>query len=127
MSSFSNYLVNKLLDHVFNGVAYTPPSAVYLALYTVAPTDAGGGTEVSGAGYARLEVDFTAAASQAIENSADLTFTASGGNFGEVVAVGIFDALTGGNLLSWDEITPATINDTDDLNFPAGDIDQTLD
>jgi hypothetical protein len=40
--------------------------------------------------------------------------------------VGIFDASTAGNLLAWDDITSAVINDGDTINFPIGDIDVTL-
>lgn len=36
-------------------VAYAPP-AIYVGLYTAAPTDAGGGTECTGNGYARVQV-----------------------------------------------------------------------
>lgn len=127
MSSFSDYLENKLLDHVFANVGYTSPATVYMALYTVAPTDAGGGTEVTGSGYTRQAVAFDAAVAGATANSALESWTAAGGNYGNVVAVGFFDALTVGNLLAWDAITSATINDTDTLEFAIGDIDVTLD
>jgi len=50
MASISDYYENKIIDHMLRGQAFTPPSTIYLALYTVAPTDAGGGTEVSGGG-----------------------------------------------------------------------------
>ena len=60
MAGFSDYLEDKVLDHVFGGNAYTAPSTLYVALYTVAPSifrfnsgDLGGGTEVSGGSYAR--------------------------------------------------------------------------
>ena len=55
----SDYLENALLNHVFRGVAYTAPTAIYLALYTSDPTDANTGTEVSSGGYARQQVTFT--------------------------------------------------------------------
>jgi hypothetical protein len=126
MTDFSDFLENELLDHVFRNSSYTPPAAVYLALYTSAPTDAGGGTQVSGSGYARQAITFGAASGGAISNTSAVAFTASGGNFGAVVAVGIFDALTTGNLLAWKAISSVTINDGDTLNFPIGDIDVTL-
>ena len=123
MSSFSDYLENAVLNYVFRNTGTPTSTNVYLALYTVAPTDAGGGTEV---GYARQLTAFDAAASGAITNTAAESFTASGGNFGAVVAVGIFDAATSGNLLAWDDITSATINDGDTLTFAIGDIDISL-
>jgi hypothetical protein len=127
MASFSDYLENKVLDHVFRNAAYTPPSSVYLGLFTAAPTDAGGGTEVSSGGYARQELSFGAAANGAIANDAAVSFTASGADFGVIVAVGIFDAETAGNLISWATITHATVSDADTLSFAVGDIVQTLD
>lgn len=129
MSSFSDYLENQVLDHVFHDtVSYTKPTDVYLALYTAAPTDAGGGTEVTGGGYARQVIPFaTQAASGLISNTTAVSFTASGAPYGTVVAVGIFDASTAGNLLAWDAITSATVNDGDTLNFAIGEIDISLD
>ena len=127
MSSFSDYLENELLDHVFRNSALTSPTAVYAALYTVAPTDAGGGTEVSGNGYARQSITFGAASGGAIANTADVDFMASGGNFGAIIAVGIFDASSGGNLLAWDAVSSTTINDGDTFRIATGDLDITLD
>jgi len=126
MSDFSDYLENELLDHVFRNSSYSPPAAVYLGLYTAAPTDAGGGTQVTGGGYARQAITFGAASGGAISNTSAVEFTASGANFGTITHVGIFDASTSGNLLAWKAITSVTINDGDTLNFPIGDIDVTL-
>lgn len=126
MSSFSDYTEDAVLNHLFRNVALPAPGAVYLALYTAAPTDAGGGTQVSGSGYARQAVTFGAPSGGEISNSAPVAFTAAGGAFGSVVAVGIFDAATAGNLLAWAPITPASIGDGDTLNFAVGDIDISL-
>ena len=78
MSSLSDYTELEILDHIFGGAAYTSPTNVYLALYTVAPTDSGGGTEVSGNGYARQQMSFGAAASGSITTDTAESFTASG-------------------------------------------------
>lgn len=126
MSSASDYLENAILNHVFRNTALTSPATVYMGLFTVAPTDAGGGTEVTGGGYARQAVAFGAPSGGAISNSAIEEFTASGANFGTIVAFGLFDAPTAGNLLAWGTITSATINDGDTLRFAIGDIDITL-
>lgn len=126
MADLSDFLENELLDHVFRNSAYAQPATVYLALYTAAPTDAGGGTQVSTGGYARQAITFGAAAGGAIANTAAVSFTAAGANFGTITHVGIFDALTVGNLLAWKAITSVVINDGDTLTFPIGDIDVTL-
>lgn len=122
MADFSRYLENKILDTFFRGVAVTPPSAVYLALYTAAPTDLGGGTEVSGASYARKAITLSAAANGAVANTAALSFTAAGANFGTITHIGIFDAVTGGNLLTWKAIASVVINNGDTIEFPIGAI-----
>lgn len=126
MSSFSDYTENAVLNHVFRNVALTSPTTVFLALYTVLPTDAGGGTQVSGGGYARQAITFGAPSAGVITNSGAVSFTASGAAYGTVVGIGIFDASTAGNLLAWDDITSAVINDGDTLNFPISNISITL-
>jgi hypothetical protein len=70
MAGKSDYLENKILDHVLRNTAYTSPTTVYVGLYTAAPTDAGGGTEVSGNGYAREAATFSVASGGATANSA---------------------------------------------------------
>ena len=65
MAGFTDYLEDKVLDHVFGGTAYTAPSTLYVALFTVSPGDDGtGGTEVSGGAYARQTATFTVSGSQ---------------------------------------------------------------
>ena len=51
--SMSNYLEQKLFDHVFRGIPYTTPGRVYVGLFTTDPTDANlAGAEVGGSWYA---------------------------------------------------------------------------
>lgn len=126
MSSFSDYLENAVLNHVFRNTALSSPTTVYVALYTAAPTDAGGGTEVTGGGYARKSVTFGAPSGGVITNSGQVTWTASGAAYGTVVAIGIFDALSSGNLLAWATITSAVVNDGDTLNLNASNVSVTL-
>lgn len=126
MASFSDYLENAVLNHVFRNTALPSPASVHMALFTVAPTDAGGGTEVATGGYARQPVTFGAPSGGAIANSSAVSFTASGANFGDVVAVALFDAASAGNMLAWHTITTATVNDGDTLEFAIGDLDVTL-
>jgi hypothetical protein len=126
--SFSDYLENALLDHVLGTTSYSQPT-IYVALYTTAPTDAGGGTEVSGGSYARVAASaWDAASSGASENTNDVTFTTATADWGTVVAFGLFDAATGGNLLLWGDLTTSkAISSGDTAKFNAGDIDITLD
>jgi hypothetical protein len=111
MSDLSDYAEAQICKWAFTDAAITRPTAWYLALFTTAPTDAGGGVEVSGAGYARGVVSFAYVADGEARNVADpVEITATGGDFGSVVAVGIFDAVTGGNLWAHKTLsTPVTI------------------
>ena len=129
MSALSNYAEKLLLDWLMTTGSATRPTAWYVGLFTAAPSDSGGGTEVSGSGYARQSATFAAATSGAgtTDNSAAVTFTAAGGSWGTITHIGIFDALTTGNLLWHGAMTASkTIADGDTLEFAIGNIDLTL-
>ena len=124
--AFSNYLAGEILDDVFSGNAFTPPGTFYLALYTSAPTASGGGTELSGNGYARQTVAFTTTAQQSSNTSA-VEFPTATADWGTIVAVGVFDASTSGNLLAFGNLTASkSIVSGDVLRIPAGDLDINL-
>jgi hypothetical protein len=124
--NLSNYLENKVLDHILGTTSYTMPSTVYVALYTAAPNDAGGGTEVSGGSYARQTADFDAAASGATQNTGNIDFVNMPAS--TVVAIGIHDALTSGNLLVWGTLsTNKSLDLGDTLRIATGDLDISLD
>jgi hypothetical protein len=129
--SKSDFLENELLDHMLGNAAYSAPATVYAALYTVAPTDAGGGTEVSGGSYARVAItnnatNWPAASGGAKANGTTITFPTATANWGTVVALGIFDASSGGNLLFWSTLqVNKSIFTGDTASFAAGDISVT--
>jgi hypothetical protein len=129
MAALSNYAEKLLLDWLMTTGSATRPTAWYVALYTAAPSDSGGGTEVSGSGYARQAVTFAAASTPGgtTSNTGAVTFTAAGGNWGSISHIGLHDALTSGNLLWHGAMTAAkTIADGDTLEFAIGNIDLTL-
>lgn len=127
MSALSDYAEDKLLEHLLARTTYTKPSAVYLALYTVAPTDAGGGTQVSGGSYARQTFTVNASSGGSTKPSADVQFPIASAGWGTIVACGVFDASSGGNLLAWADLTTSkTIATGDQLVFPANDLVFTL-
>jgi hypothetical protein len=144
MSQMSDYLENKIIDLVFRGQAYTAP-VVYVGLYTAAPSDSGGGTEVSGNGYARVKtaVGSTQALTDWKSSQNDsLASTGTGGNttntnainfatptatWGTVTHFALYDALTSGNELFWGPLTISkTINQSDTVTFPAGTLSVTF-
>ena len=130
MASFSDYTENLVLNWLLTTNSATRPTAWYVGLFTAAPSDTGGGTEVSGSAYARKAtgtISISGTATTA-ENAAAIEFAAaSGGNWGTITHAAIFDAETGGNMLSWSALTTArTINDGDVFRIPAGSMTVTL-
>jgi hypothetical protein len=124
MAGFSDYL-----EDMFGGVAYTAPSTLYVALYTVAPTDTGGGTEVSGGAYARQTATFSVSGTDptTASNTAAIEYPTATADYGTVVAVGVFDALTSGNLLAYANLTASKVVSSGDIfRFNTGDLDITL-
>ncbi|MCO1599817.1 C40 family peptidase [Desulfosporosinus nitroreducens] len=99
MSQLSDYLENALINAVLRNTAYSSPVTVYAALFTSDPTDAGTGTEVTGGAYVRMPVAFTDPTDGQTSNSADVLFPIATANWGTITHVGLYDALSGGNLL----------------------------
>lgn len=124
--SKSDYLENELLDHVLGGGDYPRPATVYVALYTATPNDAGGGTEASGGSYVRVAVtnnatNWPAAANGSKSNGTAITYAAATADWGTVVAFGLFDALSGGNLLYWGDLSQSrAVNSGDTASFAVG-------
>jgi len=130
MAGFTNFSEDLVLDWLLTNGSATRPTAWYVALYTVAPGETGGGTEVSGGSYARTAVTFTVSgtAPTTASNSAAVEFPTATGSWGTVVAAGIFDASTSGNLLAFANLTTSkTVDSGDVLRFNTGEIDVTLD
>jgi hypothetical protein len=129
MAALSDYAEKLLLDWMMTTGSATRPTAWYVALYTAAPSDSGGGTEVSGNGYSRQAVTFAAASTPGgtTSNTGAVSFTAAGGSWGTISHIGIFDASTSGNLLWHGAMTASkTIADGDTLEFAIGNIDLTI-
>lgn len=130
MAGFTNFSEDLVLDWLLTNASATRPTAWYVALYTVAPGEAGGGTEVSGGSYARTAVTFTVSgtAPTTASNSGAVEFPTATASWGTVVAAGIYDASTSGNLLAFANLTTSkTVDSGDVLRFNTGEIDVTLD
>tara|TARA_R110000868_G_scaffold266060_1_gene524957 strand:- start:722 stop:1192 length:471 start_codon:yes stop_codon:yes gene_type:complete len=140
MAAMSDFLENKIIDWLFRGQAIgvtgasaaagTGPTSVYVGLLTAAPSDTGGGTEVTGGSYARVTVASslanwagTQAAASTVassgttgttSNNGSITFPAPTANWGLITHFGIYDAVTTGNLLFYGALTTSkTVNSGD--------------
>lgn len=128
MTAKSDYLENKVLDHVLGGVDYARPATVYMALFTAAPSDTGGGTEVSSGGYARAAItnnatNWPAASGGQKKNGAAVAFPTPSADWGTVVAAALFDSAAGGNLLYYGVLAVArVVRSGDAVSFPINTI-----
>lgn len=132
-SGYTDYGENKVLDAVFGAVALGAPATWYIALFTAAPGEAGGGTEVSttGTNYARIPVtnnttNFPAGAGGSKTNGTAITSNVSSAAWGTIVAIAFFDAATGGNMWAYADIA---VGDQQNINaanqqwsLPAGNL-----
>lgn len=132
MGSLSDYLENKILDHIFMNTSYTMLANIWVGLSTADPLDdATGLAEPSGGSYARVSTDgaaWDAAASGALDNGTDLTFPTATGSWGIITHFALFDAASAGNMLAHGQLTVSkTVGSGDTVKFAAGDLDVTLD
>lgn len=143
MSAMSDFLENKIIDQLFRGQVAPTTTTLHVGLLTTAPSDAGGGTEVSGGSYARVAVTSSLAnwagtqaagsvvassgTGGATSNNVAISFPTPTATWGTVTHFGIYDAATGGNLLFWGSLTiNKTINQADTVTFPAASLSITF-
>lgn len=155
MAAWSDFAENKLVDWFFRGQAIgitgataaagTGPATLHVALLTAAPSDTGGGTEVTGGSYARVAVTSSLAnwagtqgagtttassgSSGTTSNNNAITFPAPTANWGVVTHAAVYDAASGGNLLFYSALAQSkTINNGDAApSFPAGSLTFQID
>lgn len=128
MGSLSDYAEQKLLDLVLGNVPFSPPGTVYAAYFSGAPTESTPGSEPSGGGYGRTAIvnsdtNFAAAVGQEKVNATEVVFSEATTNHGTIVAIGLFDALIGGNLIGYAALPqPVGIEVGDKMRLPASSL-----
>ena len=136
MSAASNYLENKVLDHVLRNAAYTQPGNLFIGLFknnSLTNLEAGTLTDevptAGGTNYARKAVTFGNAASGSASNSATVTFDAAQADWGTITAIGVMDSITvgAGNVLFYGNLTTAKlIENGDTIQFVTNNVTVTL-
>lgn len=133
MAALSDYAEAALLKHIAGIAAYTQPSGYKLALSTADPgEDASGLAEPAGNGYARENIawssDGQVSDKEQVSNDALITFTASGGAWGTITHIAIYDTEGTPNMLAYGALdTSRTIADGESLQFAIGAVKWTLD
>lgn len=122
----TNFLSNSLANAAFRNTSYTSPATVYVSLYSTEPTTSTSGTEITGNGYARQSVTYSAPVEGLIESTGNVVFTCTGNDWPTVVAVGMTDADTGGNIMFFETIPGRNINVNDEFKIDAGDLTITI-
>lgn len=120
----SDYLEAAQLNEALGGTAFGAPATVYVALYSASPTDAGGGTELSGGAYARASVTNNTTnwpAGNPKSNGTTISYSQATADWSRAYSWGIFDALSSGNLLYWGPlcgtVRTAVVNDVTNDTF----------
>jgi hypothetical protein len=131
-SGKSNYLSQKLLDHEFGISAFTFPTTAHLALFTTSPGPGNTGVEVSGASYARVAVALSSGqwsrAGNTVTNVNLQVFPIFSASVATVVAVGVYDAASAGNLLWFADLGAPyqkSFSANDQAVYPASSISVT--
>lgn len=149
MANMSDYLENKIIDHLFRTTTFSQPSVVAVALCTAAPTDASTGatiTEVANAGsYARQTANplnttwnatqgGTSGASSGTggttSNASAIAFPTATADWGVVSHIVIVDSATwgAGNVLFWGALTQSkTVSNGDTFQFNAAALSVQID
>ena len=130
----SGYLKDALIDHIFRSAAFPKPLGLWISLFTLPPSPTSDGIEVTGNAYARCRYDPSEAnwtpptsGDGTTSNGFDITFVKPTGPWGLIMAYGIHDSASGGNLLAYSTIaTPRSVDATSSPRFVAGDLTVTL-
>lgn len=144
MSAATDYFENAVLNLLFcnqnianlgdaTGVRGSATAgSLWIALFTTAPTDSSAGVETTYTNYARAAVARTTGAwtlsgtnPTTVSNAAEVVFPTCGATGATIVAFGIMNAATGGNLLAYGSLS-YTASNGNTPEFAAGALTVTL-
>lgn len=129
MTAMTNYLEDLINQWVYRNTALAARGTgdLKVGLFTAAPSDAGGGTEVSGGSYARATAPATSAwwtvpaTPGAVTNAQAIIFPTATASWGTITHVAIFD--NAGNMLFWGALSASkTVDNTDSFQFATGQL-----
>lgn len=131
--SVTDLQANRLLDQSFGSVSWSVPATLYFGLSTTPINDDGTGeTEPVGGSYARAsaannKTTWGNASGATLSNDIEISFDESSGSWGTVTYVFIADALSGGNILYFDALSPSrSVQSLTTVLFAIGSIDISM-
>ena len=132
MASLTDYTEQKLNDWLTGKADMPATTTRYLALFTAAPSDAGGGTEVSGGSYARVaitdDMETASGTDGTVTNTGDILLPTATGPWGTVTHFAVMDAASGGNMIEWDALDSGVgIASGQTFRFASGALEQVVD
>jgi hypothetical protein len=133
MAALTNYLESGLINHIFRGIPYTAPAALYIGLtrsFNSGNLEAGIVDEPSTGGYARQLYSvgqsswiapYTSGTSMATHNTEAIEFPVATANIGDVSGVFIADNATSGNVIVYGALSSSrNIREGDQFVFSSG-------
>lgn len=102
--SSSFYFANEIANAYFRQETPTIPSTLYIGLFLSVLSREGTGTEISAPSYSRKEITLTAPVNGIVNNENAITFDEAQEDWGVVTNYGVFDSITGGNLIFSDSL-----------------------
>lgn len=126
MPGFSTYFQNLGLNYLRGTAPPTAPAAVYVALFSADPTDAGSLTNevtttvrTAGRVAGTFGAPTTTSTTSTIANSAIVDFGQAAGA-ANVTFFGLFDGATGGNMLASGAVTGGNIAQGNAVSYAVG-------
>lgn len=131
----TDYLENKILDHILGKTTYTAPTTIYVGLANAVADDGTiTGEPSSTYNYSRVQVtnnttNFPNASGGSKSNANEIAFSEASGSWGTINYVFLADGDVGsGNVLLYAQLTnPKTIGNGDTVKFEAGDLTFSVD
>lgn len=125
MTAATDYTEDKIQRAIFHNEPFSV-AQTYVSLNVADPTDAAADTELTDSGYGRIAGTWTAPVIGAgtVSNSVAIEFAAIAdlGPF-TVTHIGIWDAITGGNLIEYAPLTVSKVFSQNDVpRFPIGSL-----
>jgi hypothetical protein len=135
MADFSDYYENQIINHMLRGQAFTPPTTVYVALFTSSTgleANTGVTGEATGTGYARKAVTLSEATTGATANSAEVNFGTAGASWGTITHAALVDHETNTtwgtnvNVLAWKVVDSKVVASGDIVKIAASALTFTV-